>query len=65
MANKRTLGVDLSTHDMTPDVKVTSTDIKRALADKHYKDFFMTEVKSGPTYLHATGGLRILDGACN
>ena len=47
---------------MTPDVKVTSTDIKRALADKHYKDFFMTEVKSGPTYLHATGGLRILDG---
>lgn len=41
--------------------KVTSTDIKRALAEKHWKDFFLTEVKSGPTQLIAPGGLKILD----
>lgn len=42
--------------------KVTSTDIKRALAEKHLKDFFLTEVKSGPTQLVMPGGLKILDG---
>lgn len=42
--------------------KVTSTDIKRALAEKHLKDFFLTEVKSGPTQLVVPGGLKILDG---
>lgn len=45
-----------------PSEKVTSTDIKIALAEKHYKDFFMTEVKSGPTQLAVPGGLKILDG---
>lgn len=40
----------------------TSTDIKRALAEKHWKDFFLTEVKSGPTQLSAPGDLKILDG---
>lgn len=43
------------------DAKVTSTDIKRALAEKHYKDFFLTEVKSGPTQIAGPGGLKILD----
>lgn len=42
--------------------KVTSTDIKRALAEKHWKDFFLTEVKSGPTQLSRPGDLKILDG---
>lgn len=42
--------------------KVTSTDIKRALAEKHWRDFFLTEVKSGPTQLAVPGGLKILDG---
>lgn len=42
--------------------RVTSTDIKRALADKHWKDFFLTEVKSGPTQLAVPGDLKILDG---
>ncbi len=42
--------------------KITSTDIKRALAKKHYKDFFLTEVKSGPTQIARPGGLKILDG---
>ncbi len=42
--------------------KVTSTDIKIALAEKHYKDFFLTEVKSGPTQLAVPGSLKILDG---
>lgn len=42
--------------------KVTATDIKRALAEKHWKDFFLTEVKSGPTQLVVPGGLKILDG---
>lgn len=41
--------------------KVTSTDIKRALAEKHWRDFFLTEVKSGPTQLSVPGGLKILD----
>lgn len=42
--------------------KVTSVDIKRALAEKHYKDFFLTEVKSGPTLIDSPGVLKILDG---
>lgn len=42
--------------------KVTSTDIKIALAEKCYRDFFLTEVKNGPTQLAMAGGLKILDG---
>lgn len=42
--------------------KVTALDIKKALAEKHYQDFFMTEVKNGSTYFPPAGGLRILDG---
>ena len=42
--------------------KVTSADIKLALAEKHYRDFFLTEVKSGPTQIAAVGSLKILDG---
>jgi len=42
--------------------KVTATAIKIALAEKHWKDFFLTEVKSGPTQLDMPGGLKILDG---
>lgn len=40
--------------------KVTSTEIKVALAKKHYKDFFLTECKDGPTW--ASSDMRILDG---
>ena len=43
------------------DDKITSTVIKRALAERHEKDFFLTEVKNGSTYFPANGGLRILD----
>lgn len=43
-------------------VKVTSTAIKIALAEKHWRDFFLTEVKSGPTQLVQAGSLKILDG---
>ena len=43
-------------------VKTTSTDIKLALAEKHYKDFFLTEVKSGSTWLTSVGNMKILDG---
>lgn len=42
--------------------RVTSSDIKKALAAKHWRDFFLTEVKSGPTQLAVSGGLKILDG---
>lgn len=41
---------------------VTALDIKKALAEKHYKDFFMTEVKNGSTYFPPADGLKILDG---
>jgi len=45
---------------MTGKIKVTSADIKIALAEKkHSDDYFLTEVKSGPT--HANMNLRILD----
>lgn len=43
-------------------MKTTSTDIKIALADKHYKDFFLTEVKSGSTWMTSVGNMKILDG---
>lgn len=42
--------------------KVTSTDIKLALAEKHHKDFFLTEVKSGSTWFTSVGDMKILDG---
>ena len=42
--------------------RVTSQEIKRALANKHYKDFFLTEVKSGSTWMTAKGDMKILDG---
>lgn len=42
--------------------KVTSTDIKIALAEKHWKDFFLTEVKSGSTWMTTRGDMKILDG---
>lgn len=41
---------------------VTSTEIKIALAEKHSKDFFLTEVKSGSSYLTPVGFMKILDG---
>lgn len=42
---------------------VTAYDIKVALADKHkQKDFFLTEVKSGSTWMSQRGDLKILDG---
>jgi len=40
---------------------VTSTDIKIALEKKHWKDFFLTECKSGSTYLTPVGDMKILD----
>lgn len=42
--------------------KVTSTNIKLALAEKHWRDFFLTEVKSGSTWMTARGDMKILDG---
>ena len=41
--------------------KVTSTEIKRALASKHYQDFFLTECKSGSTWMTPKGDMKILD----
>ena len=38
----------------------TAADIKKALAEKHHKDYFLTEVKSGSTW--EARNLRILDG---
>ena len=40
---------------------VTSTDIKIALQKKHWKAFFLTECKSGSTYLTPVGDMKILD----
>ena len=40
---------------------VSSTDIKLALEKKHYKDFFLTECKSGSTWLTPPGEMKILD----
>jgi len=39
---------------------ISSTEIKKALARKHEDDFFMTEVKNGPSYV-PKGQLKILD----
>lgn len=41
---------------------VTSSEIKKALAQKHHRDFFMAEVKSGSTWNSPVGSLMILDG---
>ena len=46
----------------TTEKRVTATDIKQALAEKHWKDFSPTEVKSGPTQIAVAGTLKILDG---
>lgn len=43
-------------------VKVTSNEIKLALAEKHYKDFFLTECKSGSSWFTPVGDMKILDG---
>lgn len=42
-------------------MKVTAFEIKRALAEKHYRDFFMTECKSGSTFFTRAGDMKILD----
>lgn len=42
-------------------VKITSTDIKRALGEKHWRDFFLTEVKSGSSWMTIKGDMKILD----
>lgn len=42
--------------------KVTAFDIKEALAAKHWKDFFLTECKSGSTWMTRAGDMKILDG---
>lgn len=42
--------------------KVTSTDIKKSLAECHAKDFFITECKNGSTYFPPEQGLLKFDG---
>ena len=42
--------------------KVTSTDIKKALAGFHEKDFFITECKTCSTYFPDPQGLLKFDG---
>ncbi|MFB4260490.1 MmcB family DNA repair protein [Shouchella clausii] len=42
-------------------MKVTAQDIKYALSQKHREDFFLTEVKNGPSYV-PKGELAIMDG---
>lgn len=44
------------------EVKITSTDIKKALANFHYKDYFITECKNGSTYFPPPQGLLKFDG---
>lgn len=44
------------------EVKITSTDIKKALANLHCKDFFITECKNGSTYFPPSQGLLKFDG---
>ena len=46
---------------MSENRKVTSAEIKIALAEKHVGDFFLTECKSGSTWMTPKGGLKILD----
>ena len=43
-------------------IGVTASEIKGALAKKHHRDFFMSEVKSGSTWNTPVGNLMILDG---
>jgi hypothetical protein len=45
---------------MSEKPKVTASDIKMALAARHNRDYFLTEVKSGSTFMGT--GNRILDG---
>jgi len=40
---------------------VTSQEIKLALEKKHWKDFFLTECKSGSTWMTPVGDMKILD----
>lgn len=49
-------------NDALSTAKVTSLDISRALSEKHSKDFFLTEVKSGSTWLTPAGMMKRLDG---
>ncbi len=42
--------------------RITSKEIKMALAESHQKDFFLTEVKNGSTYCPPAQGLLIFDG---
>lgn len=42
--------------------RITSTEIKTALAETHQKDFFLTEVKNGSTYFPPAQGLLMFDG---
>lgn len=42
--------------------RITSTEIKKALAESHSKDFFLTEVKNGSTYFPPAQGLLMFDG---
>ena len=42
--------------------KVTANEIKIALAEKHRKDFFLTECKSGSSWFTPAGDMKILDG---
>ena len=42
--------------------KVEAIDIKKALAAQPWKDFFLTECKSGSTWMTRAGDMKILDG---
>lgn len=42
-------------------MKIRADIIKKALSKKHSRDFFLTEVKNGPTHIAAPGELLILD----
>lgn len=42
--------------------RITSWEIKKALAESHDKDFFLTEVKNGSTYYPPAQGLLMFDG---
>lgn len=47
---------------MSNNDKVTSTDIKKALAEYHSKDYFITECKTCSTYFPDPQGLLKFDG---
>lgn len=47
---------------MATNEKITAFDIKKALSEKHDKDFFLTEVKSGSTWMSQHGEMKRLDG---